>query len=106
MAKDLKAFMKKASEDKGLAKKVSKAKNEQELRSIMASEGFELTDSDINDVSGGLFEPLVGLDNVTATIGDILSWTKYESNVKANINTGGANNQVGTNITSNFGSKK
>ncbi len=54
MAKNLKAFMEKASQDKGLAKKVSKAKNAEELRSIMASEGFELTDSDINNVSGGL----------------------------------------------------
>lgn len=76
MAKDLKAFMKRASEDKGLAKKVNKAKNEQELRSIMANEGFELTDSDINNVSGGVFggvdvktdlkDSIIGLLNINS----------------------------------------
>lgn len=76
MAKNLKAFMEKASQDKGLAKKVSKAKNAEELRSIMASEGFELTDSDINNVSGGgMFDkPLVN----TGDIKNMLSWVKND----------------------------
>lgn len=78
MAKNLKAFMEKASQDKGLAKKVSKAKNAEELRSIMASEGFELTDSDINNVSGGgMFDkPVVNVE--TGDIKNMLSWVKND----------------------------
>ncbi len=66
MAKDLNAFINKASKDKGLANKVNNAKSEKELRSIMANEGYELTDSDINNVSGGAFGP-----NVKVSTGDI-----------------------------------
>lgn len=90
MAKDLKAFMKKASEDKVLAKKVNKAKNEQELRSVMASEGFELTDSDINNVSGGSLGSM--LDIKTGDIKNLLSVVKQNVNQKVeNYNIGNEN---------------
>ncbi len=102
MAKNLKAFMEKASQDKGLAKKVSKAKNAEELRSIMASEGFELTDSDINNVSGGLLgDPLVKLGNVT--IDSFLSSSKREAKQTiGETNLIGDNSQVNIDQKTNF----
>lgn len=92
MAKDLNAFINKASKDKGLAKKVNKAKSAEELRSIAADAGFELTDSDINSVSGGGLLPSFNFDNVRADVrASLINVNKTSLSQNATIQ-GGDNN--------------
>lgn len=92
MAKDLNAFINKASKDKGLAKKVNKAKSAEELRSIAADAGFELTDSDINSVSGGWLGPDFNFDNVRADIkASLINVEKTSLTQNANVNGGSGN---------------
>lgn len=92
MAKDLNAFINKASKDKGLAKKVNKAKSVEELRSIAADAGFELTDSDINNVSGGWLGSDFNLDNVRADVSaNLVNVERTILNQNANVNGGAGN---------------
>lgn len=103
MAKDLNAFINKASKDKGLANKVNNAKSEKELRSIMANEGYELTDSDINNVSGGAFGPNVSVKTGDIDFKNFLSIVKQSvSQVKGEINTMGNDNKVVSDQKINF----
>lgn len=100
MVRDLQAFLEKASNDEALMNRVSAAKSTEDLIAIASDSGFEFSEDDLMDVSGG-----VG-DVVTQT-GDIgfLDFSKFNQDFKQIFNTSGSNNTVQASAQVNFGSK-
>ena len=93
--KDLKAFAKEVSSDKNLAKKVSKAKNAEEVVSIAADNGYSFDESDLMKVSGGKGDPnsYVGDLNLKMDFSDINASIKQKIEGEHNTaqNTGSVN---------------